>query len=443
MSIEVKTTHILYGAFFVVATPIMLVVWASNAQVSLPVYGKPFIGYIVFGFGVILTVLGLGELLFKGRGLPLKLAPTFQFADAGAYAAMPHPIYSGFSIAVWGMAMAVQSASGLWLITPMVVLGCVAVVYGYERPFLRKTFPERVKKSRIPLPDFYTKTLRYIDSKINNWRELKVGSVRILSHGIYAGMAAMVGLLLFAFLHPTATIGEIFLLILFAVVGSITWGQFIEARKGVLRPFGYFGAVLGILLAVETIPGISQFYTLAALAVAMPFTQSLGRLRCLIHGCCHGHVCASNIGIHYHTPESAAVKAGLVGLSIHPTQLYSLVINFFVGTMLLITWLTGSTAANIVGTYLIATGCGRFIEEAYRGEPQTPHVFGLPLYQRLAIIMVIAGAVITCIPSGPVGYAFSLPSFPSLLMALLSLPIIWFVTGLDFPKSTSRYSRLT
>jgi protein-S-isoprenylcysteine O-methyltransferase Ste14 len=120
----------IYGIAILFVVPITLITWASSATVQMPVYGKPYIGYTVFGFGVIITLLGMGELLFRGRGLPTTLSTTIRFADVGAYSAMPHPIYTGVCIAVWGMSMAVQSASGLWLITPMVVIASVATVYG-------------------------------------------------------------------------------------------------------------------------------------------------------------------------------------------------------------------------------------------------------------------------------------------------------------------------
>ena len=42
-------------------------------------------------------------------------------------------------------------------------------------------------------------------------------------------------------------------------------------------------------------------------------------------------------------------------------------------------------------------GLGRFVEEAYRGEVQTPFLFGLRLYQWMAILSIVLGAICTTI----------------------------------------------
>jgi prolipoprotein diacylglyceryltransferase len=51
----------------------------------------------------------------------------------------------------------------------------------------------------------------------------------------------------------------------------------------------------------------------------------------------------------------------------------------------------------IAGIYLILNGCGRFVEESFRGETQTPYWAGMRIYQWIAIINIIAGAFFTSI----------------------------------------------
>ena len=95
----------------------------------------------------------------------------------------------------------------------------------------------------------------------------------------------------------------------------------------------------------------------------------------------------------------------------------------------------------IVGLYLILTGLSRFVEEHYRGEPQTPIYYGLRLYQWLAIAFVTAGIIFTTIK-----YEVVKPTFDSfyltLLFALSFGFIAAFLMGIDFPFSNRRFSRL-
>lgn len=94
------------------------------------------------------------------------------------------------------------------------------------------------------------------------------------------------------------------------------------------------------------------------------------------------------------------------------------------------------------GVYLILSGLGRFVEEAYRGEPQTPVFWGLRLYQWIALVTVFLGAAITTLvrtPRTPVPVMH--PS--SVLVALLCGIAVWFVSGIDFPESSRRFARLS
>jgi hypothetical protein len=96
----------------------------------------------------------------------------------------------------------------------------------------------------------------------------------------------------------------------------------------------------------------------------------------------------------------------------------------------------------ICGMYLVLSGIGRFVEEAYRGEPQTLILGGLRFYQWLAIGTVISGAVITTARNAPVTPALSLVNV-DLPLALACGLAAWFVTGIDFPESSRRFARLT
>jgi prolipoprotein diacylglyceryltransferase len=96
----------------------------------------------------------------------------------------------------------------------------------------------------------------------------------------------------------------------------------------------------------------------------------------------------------------------------------------------------------IAGIYLLLSGAGRFVEEAYRGEPQTRVLCGLRFYQWMAILSVLSGAVVTTIATGAIAQGFQF-RLSTVLLATGCGMIAWFVTGIDFPESSRRFARLT
>jgi hypothetical protein len=104
-------------------------------------------------------------------------------------------------------------------------------------------------------------------------------------------------------------------------------------------------------------------------------------------------------------------------------------------------WFSSAPLSLIAGLYMILTGVGRFVEEAYRGEPQT-HVFvGLRFYQWIALVTVVGGAVVTAIWS-PQTPSPVFPGLPLLLSSAAFGVLTWGALGLDFPASNRRFARL-
>ena len=170
--------------------------------------------------------------------------------------------------------------------------------------------------------------------------------------------------------------------------------------------------------------------------------QAIGRLRCLVNGCCHGRPAADVVGIRISHPRSrVAFLADLADVPIHATQLYSILGNVVLGLLLMRLWISGCPLSLVCGIYAIGNGVSRFIEEGYRGEPQTPNILGLRLYQWLALSTVVIGAIITILSSPPPP-----PLRLSLIDVTLALAVACFASGalgVDFPESNRPLARLT
>ena len=285
---------------------------------------------------------------------------------------------------------------------------------------------------------------RWCERLANSWSEWRLGSFRIINHAWYSGLAGFTaGVILSQF---TRDYWSLDFIILAALAGGAIWGQWVEGSSSMLRPFGFYGGLLGGMAAMVLLwilTGVPMIYWLAVFSMATPMAQAIGRLRCLVQGCCHGRETIGS-GIIYENPHTRVGQISwLKGKCIHNTQAYSIVSNLLTTIILFRLQWEGASCGLLAGLYFILTGAFRFIEEAYRGEPQTRILYGLRLYQWMALASVIFGAVLTTIKSDQqmlLQWNISGPVWAASLIAGLA----WaFGMSMDFPESTKRYSRLT
>lgn len=288
--------------------------------------------------------------------------------------------------------------------------------------------------------------LRIWSEKIaNSWHEWVFGKIRVINHGFYVGFGAFLGILLAGILAGQEYALALLVFAVIVTICSALWAQIIEGSARLKRPFGFYGGLVGIFFGSIAVwaMGLNAWVIIGVSSVVMPWVQAIGRLRCLVNGCCHGcRVENPNTGIRYFHPRSRVNNiSGLNGELLHPTQLYSILWLTIVGVVMLRLWNIGLSSSFIFGLYLILTGIGRFVEEAYRGESQTPVVSRLRLYQWTAIASIVAGIVMTVIDISPVDIVSGF-SLQVLAAAIICGLFIFFAMGVDFPYSNRRFSRL-
>jgi membrane-associated phospholipid phosphatase/protein-S-isoprenylcysteine O-methyltransferase Ste14 len=644
MAVKVSSSigKALYGLLFVVVLPATLIAWArmTEMNVLLPALGQPLIGITLLFCGTLIMIAGIIALVAYGKGLPMNPYPPIRYVTRGIYKLTSHPIYTGFSILCIGFALATSSSSGLWLVSPLVILGCVALVQGFEKHDLHERFGHLIAKPLIHLPEnestpptftdvisvyllvllpwlilyeavrligipqdavvaflpfeadlrvyewtelFYASTYAFVllapliaktrrdlrefsihgllatgliillflavpliapprpfvphgllgkllaweraidtpaaafpsfhvvwaflaakvyaarmpswkivwwgwavlisiscittgmhaivdvlggfiafffvahiqtvwekvrqltERLANSWKEWRFGPVRIINHGLYAGAGAFVVLSIVGTLTGPDYIIALMIVAFSMVITSAIWAQVIEGSPSLLRPYGWYGGILGALtgILIAKLLGANAWLLAGAFSVAAPWGQSVGRLRCLVQGCCHGREAPTVVGIRYIHPRSRVTRlSSLAGVPVHPTPLYSILYNLVIAIIMARLWQLHAAISLIVGTYLILTGLARFVEESYRGEPQTAIKAGLKLYQWMAILSVVAGVFITMI-----GNTINAPepqlNWGSIIAAGCFGLFSWFAFGVDFPNSNRRFARLT
>lgn len=139
-----------YGVVFVVFLPAMLVYWAFilDRSFSRPVPDYPLLAISCVAGGLFILLKGMFDLVVFGQGLPMNAYPTRKFVTQGMYAAFSHPIYLGAVLLSTGIALWVQSSSGLYIVTPIFLFMIISLVYGYEQPATRKRFGSEIDRYR-------------------------------------------------------------------------------------------------------------------------------------------------------------------------------------------------------------------------------------------------------------------------------------------------------
>ena len=280
----------------------------------------------------------------------------------------------------------------------------------------------------------------------NSWAAYRLGPLRVMNHSIYAFLSASSGCFLLCSLLEH--VGVVLFVSLSSLCMAAVWGQWMEKSAGLSRPFGYFGGILGGAIGSILASVLFQKSTisiLAAFALVSPWIQATGRLRCIVQGCCHGRPTSNDaIGIRVINGKSRVCSLSqLKNVPIHLTAGYSIVANLIIGTLLWRLWYADVELCMIIGLYFILIGQSRFVEEAFRGEIQTPIYYQLKIYQWFSILFVLIGILISMLPMMEIDHL----SFHTCRHHLLPSLLLGFgtalLTGTDFPESNRLFSRLT
>jgi phosphatidylglycerol:prolipoprotein diacylglycerol transferase len=169
---------------------------------------------------------------------------------------------------------------------------------------------------------------------------------------------------------------------------------------GTLRAGGVF--LGGFIAAVAAAVILLKRYRLDALpsfdviAPSLALGHSIGRVGCLLAGCCWGGACNLPWAITYTSPVAAENLGTPLGVALHPFPIYAAVFNFVLYLLLAGYYRRRPTPGRVFATYLVVYGLGRFALEFTRGDAARGFVLGgtLSTSQLISIVLIAIGGVL-------------------------------------------------
>ncbi|MBL7070680.1 MAG: prolipoprotein diacylglyceryl transferase [Candidatus Omnitrophica bacterium] len=236
----------------------------------------------------------------------------------------------------------------------------------------------------------------------------EIGNLKIYSYGVMVAL----GFLLAVFLAsrtarrdglPSGVICDIFLYsLIWGIAGARVLHVILNPRPYISNPLNIFminegglaihgGLFAGILTAWYLINknNLPLWKTAGLIMPYIALGQAIGRIGCILNGCCYGKPTYSFFGFY---------ADGRIIQPIHPTQLYISVYLLLMFIALRFIYEKSRNGRMIFFTYLILFSSGRFAIDFFRGD-LTAVLYGLSISQFISMAIFFASSLLLLLRS--------------------------------------------
>ena len=189
-------------------------------------------------------------------------------------------------------------------------------------------------------------------------------------------------------------------------------GQPLQFHESLFRAINFpdggitvFGAILGGILGAVIFMfrnNMPVFRTFDVMAPAVALGMAIGRIGCLLNGCCFGDVTDLSWGIvfppgspvHDYQIAHSLVPYSSIVLPVHPTQIYSSCLALLLcGTLLFLGRLPfyRQRAGLVFASFMLLYSVGRFMIEFVRTDEDSFLGTGLTISQNVSIVFFVMG----------------------------------------------------
>jgi len=231
---------------------------------------------------------------------------------------------------------------------------------------------------------------------------LQIGPVTLYSYGLLVATAFLVSTILILRDSRKFDIAreDVFDCLLAVLIGGIVGGRLLfvilnreyyldhPLRIVMLQEGGmaFHGALVAAILVAAAVCAIKKvsFWKMSDLMTPyIALGHAIGRIGCLLNGCCYGKVIHSGLGLTF--PGEAVMRV--------PTQFYSSLCLLFIFVALMEFRERRPFDGSVLALYLVLYGVFRFFMDFFRGD--NPAVYhGLTLAQIISVFMVLLGFVL-------------------------------------------------
>ncbi|MBO7191713.1 MAG: prolipoprotein diacylglyceryl transferase [Elusimicrobiaceae bacterium] len=244
---------------------------------------------------------------------------------------------------------------------------------------------------------------------------LKIGSFELASYGVMTALGYIAGSLYLLPRLKKVNLDKdtfwnlIFIAFMGALLGGkllfilVTWPQltgsvgekilyFVQNfRYGFVFYGGMIAAVTALIIYIKKkrlpLLTIADF-----MIVGLPLGHAFGRVGCFLAGCCHGKPTTMPWGVTF-TDAHAMVSPDLIGVPVHPVQLYEALGNLVIFFLLHKLYNRPHKNGTVLLAYVAYYGTLRFVLEFFRGDFRGAYIFGLSPAQLITLLLALGAGI--------------------------------------------------
>lgn len=244
----------------------------------------------------------------------------------------------------------------------------------------------------------------------------QIGSFSISSYGVMNALGYLAAVWYFISVRKKIGISKediwdiMFVAILAAILGGklmhilvelkpMLAGTFKENIAYIIHNFRYgyvfFGGFIAVVISLVILfrkKKLPLLQTSDFIIVGLPLGHAIGRIGCFLVGCCNGKPWDGPWAVTFTNPKSL-VPPELLGVPLHPTQLYEVLFNAALFFVLLRFYNKPHKNGSILALYFAFYGAGRFFMEFFRGDYRGGFFLGMSPSQTVGLGIVLCSII--------------------------------------------------